>query len=405
VRIVERDYFRKLRDDPSAGTVITGRFRTYEGGELVFAVAKRRMAPSGQFNGIIATTIRPDVFDAVYQEASAPGRLATLWNSNGAVLSRYPEEKGREYLDLAPNAALRQPPAERGLVSVNSAYDHVPRVVAYQKLAGFDVYAAWGEPRPTFLSLVRGGLPLTLAGMLSLAAVIALAVAALRERRQVEAKIETRTAELAQSLAENKLLMRELHHRVKNNLQMMSSMVRIMGRKAPDASQPIFRDISQRIFTIGRIYDHLDKTGLKSLDLAAYLGDIVKQAVGTFRQGRVQLKTRIQPFIAEVDLALTLGLIVNELVTNALKHAFADGREGELLVRFETDGQQGVLTVRDNGPGLPETRRAGAAGLTLLSALAQQIEGRVHVKNRPEGGAQFRITFKLNPPHATRSAA
>jgi two-component sensor histidine kinase len=172
-------------------------------------------------------------------------------------------------------------------------------------------------------------------------------------------------------------------------------MVRLMAKEASGDAQYVLRDVAQRIFTLGRVYDHLDKSGLARLDLAAYLDQVCRQAITAFAHPRLDITTRITPCIVGSDLALTLGLIANELVTNAIKHGY-DAQQGLVIsVQFETGGGRAVLTVRDNGPGLRPNALSQSTGLTLLSALAHQIDGDSQSRNLPERGAEFRVSFPV----------
>jgi two-component system, sensor histidine kinase PdtaS len=127
--------------------------------------------------------------------------------------------------------------------------------------------------------------------------------------------------------------------------------------------------------------------------------------VNAFGSEHLHLRTDIAPIDIDIDTALPLGLIVSELVTNALKHAFEGRESGTILVRVrQTDGA-GQLTVRDNGRGLPAATRPSATGLGLVELLTRQIGGTLRQKTRPEGGAQFRVTFRTDrkeqvPRHA-----
>jgi two-component sensor histidine kinase len=201
---------------------------------------------------------------------------------------------------------------------------------------------------------------------------------------------------LSRALGEKEILLREVHHRVKNNLQMIASMIRIVARNQPADTQPILDDVTRRIVAVGQVYDQVHKAGdLAHLELGGYLQSVCNQLVYAFGRKGVTLRTRLAPIMVDIDTALPAGLIAQELVTNAFKHGLsADGR-GEIFVKLERRQDTGVLTVRDAGAGLRETVKRPSMGLRLVERLAAQIDGAIQAKSRPEGGAQFRLTFSL----------
>lgn len=199
---------------------------------------------------------------------------------------------------------------------------------------------------------------------------------------------------LGRANAQLAVLLRELNHRVKNNLQMIASLIRGAAREGPPESRPLLRDITRRIGTIGQAYDQIWTEDPRKLDLAVYLQSVCRQAMAVQAGDTVNLRLQLEPVIVEAETALPVGLIVGELITNALKHAFSAVHAGEVLVRLERRGDHCVLTVRDDGVGLPSNRRASTLGLKLVQTLARQLRGRLYMKNRAGGGAQFRLVFQ-----------
>lgn len=207
------------------------------------------------------------------------------------------------------------------------------------------------------------------------------------------AELAVQNAELAHHRA---VLLRELQHRVKNNLQMLSSVVSFAAGKASPELRPQFDDVARRIAAIARAHEQIGAGGDPSrLDLARYVEELCRTAGTAFGRDGIRLRTELAPVSGDLDTALPLGLIVNELVTNAYKHAFPPGRDGELLVRLVARDGWCELTVRDGGEGLKSDVRDGAAGLRLARALAAQVRGELTTGNRPEGGAEFRLRFPL----------
>jgi two-component sensor histidine kinase len=251
---------------------------------------------------------------------------------------------------------------------------------------------------------------IAVAGLVSVVTALGAIAWLTRRRRAVQnllhARVRERTADLERAVGERDLLLREVHHRVKNNLQMIASMIRIVARQGAAEPAPMFRDITRRITTLGQAYDRISTADdLRALDLAAYLQSVCDQAMALQAGDAVRLRARLDPIFVDIDTAMPVGLIAGELITNALKHAFPNGRTGEVLVRLERRGDRGVLTVRDNGVGLSPAARAGALGLTLVEGLASRLDGRLRSKCRAEGGAQFRVVFNLVRKKAAAKAA
>lgn len=207
------------------------------------------------------------------------------------------------------------------------------------------------------------------------------------------------TEEIKRSLAEKETLLREIHHRVKNNLQVVSSLLRLQSETIHDPRmQALFEDSRNRVGSMALVHEKL----YQSRDLARVnLRDYVRSlAVHLFRSyagnsDRIRLMIYADDVSLGVDEAIPCGLILNELVSNSLKHAFPQERRGTLRIELaKRETSAFTLTVRDDGIGLPTGFRfesPEALGLQLVKTLAEQLGGSVEV--RCEGGTEFRITF------------
>jgi two-component sensor histidine kinase len=194
------------------------------------------------------------------------------------------------------------------------------------------------------------------------------------------------------------VLLREVHHRVKNNLAMIAGLVRIASRRAPTDAQTVLRDISRRIVTVGQIYTQIHEADdLRRVDLAAYVQAICNNTAGSLGRDTVTLETALGPCTVDIDTAMPVGLIVGELLTNAYKHAFPGERRGRISVTLACEETRASIAVADDGIGLSEIRRTGASGLGLATALAGQVEGRLESTSAPGAGARFRLIFRLRP--------
>jgi len=212
------------------------------------------------------------------------------------------------------------------------------------------------------------------------------------ERKQAEEKLKA-------SLAEKDVLLKEVHHRVKNNLQLISSLLNLQAARIEDpAVAELFAESRNRVRSMALVHENLYRAGnFARISMATHIQNLcahLTRAYGVHSR-RVELATRIGDVHFDLDRAVTCGLIVNELVTNALKHAFPDGRPGQVCVELQPFGdKQHALVVRDNGIGLPpdlDYHRADSLGLQLVDKLTQQLHGTIAV-NRA-GGTTFTITF------------
>ena len=215
------------------------------------------------------------------------------------------------------------------------------------------------------------------------------------ERKKAEEQIRA-------SLREKEVLLKEIHHRVKNNLQIISSMLQLQARliQDPQAQEP-FRECLERVRAIALLHETLYRSqDMARIDLAAYIRSLVGQLAAAYQcGGAVRFQVEVEDVNLDLDSAMPCGLIVTELVTNALRHAFPEGREGEIRVRLaQVDGRV-ELTVADNGVGLPEgvdLRSSGTLGLELVSVFAKQLRAQVRVRNGR--GAQITVAFEPKLP-------
>jgi PAS domain S-box-containing protein len=193
------------------------------------------------------------------------------------------------------------------------------------------------------------------------------------------------------------LLLSELNHRVKNDFQIVSGLLEMQARRAEDPAVRAELDKAQRrVAGIARAHSNLyADDGRAVVDMDAYLGGICADlAEGLFPDEGTVMEWRIAPKRLSRDRAVAVGLIVNELVTNSVKHAFSGGRPGRVEVVFEAAGEHLVLTVADDGPGLPAGyARAKGLGRSLIQAFAGQAGGRLERHDGP--GARF--TLRLEP--------
>jgi two-component sensor histidine kinase len=205
---------------------------------------------------------------------------------------------------------------------------------------------------------------------------------------------------LQTSLREKESLLKEMHHRVKSNLQIVSSMIRLQsGRRQHPETQSVLLDMQNRVQAMALIHEHLSQTeNVATVDLGDYLKRLCVHLVHAFVTSPqvVELRQDIAPMRVGIEQAIPCGLLINELVSNCLKHAFPDGRAGEVSVALQpvADGPAWRLRVADNGVGLPAgfaLEGLASAGLQLAPALARQIGGKL--ETGPGPGTVFEVVF------------
>ncbi|MCK5504154.1 MAG: PAS domain S-box protein, partial [Thermodesulfovibrionia bacterium] len=196
-------------------------------------------------------------------------------------------------------------------------------------------------------------------------------------------KLRLAEEKIRKSLKEKEILLKEIHHRVKNNMTVISSLLKLQAAKVRDEKyKEMFNDSIDRIQSMAFIHEKLYRSeDLSRVDFSAYLKDMVNNMFASYglSPGRVALKMELEEVSIGIDNAIPLGLIVNELISNSLKHAFPESREGEVRVTLSTDNKNEItLTISDNGAGFPaglDFSKSESLGLNLVTALTRQIQG------------------------------
>ncbi len=205
--------------------------------------------------------------------------------------------------------------------------------------------------------------------------------------------------ELKISLKEKKMLLKEIHHRVKNNLMVISSLLNIQSRKINDAeTRDIFKESQNRAKAMALIHERLYRSSdLKKINFGEYVRSLSTDIFHTYmsHDNRLDLKLQVEDIMLDIDTIVPLGLILNELVSNCLKHAFPSGKEGEIKVDFHKKGDEFVLKVIDDGIGFPndlDYKNTSSLGLQLIYSLADQIDATIILHRGP--GTEFDILFR-----------
>lgn len=203
---------------------------------------------------------------------------------------------------------------------------------------------------------------------------------------------------LTASLEEKEVLLKEVHHRVKNNLQVIASLLRMQAAALEDAAlATALRESQFRVESMALIHEQLYETGdLREVDVADHAALLLNNLLQSYgiEDGRIAGHVEMRPLQLGVDRAIPVGLILNELVSNALKHAFPQGRRGSIRIEGGRRDGRIELAVRDDGCGIPDPdqpRRRKSLGLEIVNILTRQLKGNLTVESK--SGAVFRISF------------
>ena len=201
---------------------------------------------------------------------------------------------------------------------------------------------------------------------------------------------------MAASLVEKEVLLREVHHRVKNNLQVIASLLRLQANALPDrALAEALRESQNRVESMAMVHEQLyEAVDRREVDLAKHASLLLTNLFHSYGidPARISGWVSVEPTPIGVDRAIPAGLILNELISNALKHAFPGGRSGSLWVEGGPDQGRVILTVRDDGIGMDVvSRRPKSLGLEIVSILTQQLKGALEIDSNH--GTTFRISF------------
>lgn len=265
----------------------------------------------------------------------------------------------------------------KALKYLNNALDGVPQVFEW-KLRRKDGELFYGEIKLNNLNLK---------GSTYLMAMIR----DITERKIAEDKIKA-------SLHEKEVLLREIHHRVKNNLQIISSLLNLQSRGIDNEEvQEVFKESQARVKSMAMVHEKLYQSqNLSRIQFKDYILSLVNNLLQTYLRdpSGIQLKTDIDDVYIDINTAVPSGLIINEIISNSLKYAFDDDR-GEIKISLRKDDDEMVLKISDNGKGFSKDfdfRTTETLGLQLVNSLVQQLDGKIEIDNT--NGVGFKITFR-----------
>jgi two-component sensor histidine kinase len=458
INVASRGWFEELRSGRSfvVSSVVTLRDKS---GQAIVAAVARHDGATGEFAGAVLVTIRVTAFaTAVRNLALGPNSVAYVMDSDGILVVDQAGDKRPYYLGapMVGYASMLVVGGDRELRAPGR--DGIDRTYVAKEIADGALFVVVGLPFSSPWSSLDVGLivgifaptvMLALAvlliwlasdylvirhvralssaaraysrGNLQARPVVAGASAELRELADVfgrmARRIESRERELKGTIEQKELLLREIHHRVKNNLQIVTSLLNLRAQSIQSrAARQAMLEAQTRIKALALVHRNLyEQDDVRSVELHAFLGELAELLAGIADPqvaGRVDVRTRIDATRVSTDQAIPIALLITEALSNAFKHAFPDGLSGSIEISLTNDGDHARLTISDDGIGFGDTpkdgapaddeaeerdetenARGGGIGLVLIDLLAKQTGGTLEVDGRR--GVRITLDFPL----------
>lgn len=355
-------------------------------GDPIFLVAQR--LPADGFRGIALLVIAGSVMKEFWEPLKlGPDSTTSILKEDGWLVARYPNVPASVDSSAAEAFTTLKTSESGTYVSESSPADGVARVVGFRRLPDLGVVAV----ASVSLDSVYGPLWTSIITVLWLIVPIALAllVGSLITARILN-RSERMQANLAAAVEHNQVLFREIHHRVKNNLQSVASLLQMQP-----IPPTIKADMGRRLTAMSAVHEHIYRSNdFSRVQVKGYLQTLIEN-IRAGADPKVKVVEEIADLGVDKDVATPLGLILNEAVSNAFKHAFPDGREGVIAVTVAEEGNgRGLLTIADDGVGFDPGKPAKGIGQRLIRALAEQLRGQLNITSS-EGGSTFTLSFPL----------
>ncbi|MBW3098808.1 sensor histidine kinase [Pseudohoeflea coraliihabitans] len=381
VNIADRTYFMALQEGKELA--VSSSLLSRQSGERIYIIARRLDVEEG-FGGVATIAIPADILEDLSRSLGFTDRSQiSIVRMDGNMIAWSPaadsptpvDPKIFDEMQLRPN----------GTYDVISAADGIHRVVGYRKLTGWPVVAVASLDRSVvmveFNRIIGFLLMLVLPMLLTLFYVVYRLFKAIAQN-------EERQRDLREAHDRNAFLLREVHHRVKNNLQTVMSLVRLQKMDQADK-----QTLLGRIASMVAVHEDMYKTDrFESVDVSSYLRRLVDEIAES--QGRqVEVDFAADTVRLSGDRAMQLGLLYNEILSNAFKHAWDEGDTARIRIRLSALADEMVeLTVSDNGRGLEDDQEKNM-GSRLIDAFTQQLGGEMSIESN--GGATTIVRFPL----------
>lgn len=383
IRIDDRDYFNQLK--AGIPVVISSRLMEPLTDRPVFVIA-RNIVRKGQFRGVASIAIPVQKIDDFWNAIGLGAHsIVTVLRADGWVVARHPDVP--KPLNISNSNVFKMlPKSPQGTYfSPVSPVDGATRIVGYHKIEHWPLIAIAGIDIDEVLAMFWHSLELQLAFALP---VLALLVGFAIWIAWLLRAFAVRNLELEKAVERNHVLFREIHHRVKNNLQAVSSLIRL--QPLPDE---VRSDMARRISAMVAVHEHIYQSDqFERVSLAPYVERLVGEIARSYPQ-EIEIDSSLVALTVDRDLMLPIGMIINEVVSNAFKYAFHDQAVGRLSVSLLEGGGEATLKIADNGPGLSGDGKKGM-GSRLIAGFVGQIGGRYQIESSGDG-VTFILVFPL----------
>lgn len=386
VDITDRDYFKAVRDGQTeyVSSLLISRLNS----DQIF-VFSRRIVREGRFLGAIMVSVPAEITRPIWETVDLGGDYAVSFvRDDGMLVARYPLPETTldmsgyilftKYLKEAPSGTYR---------ADASPMDGVKRLVAYRRVEGTPFVAVAAADYDFLIQPFRQ--TLLMLGVVAIMIIGGAAVAGWWILHLLRAQ-EQQSALLAKALETNEMLLREIHHRVKNNLQSVMSLVRLQMRGSEG-----FDALNSRIKSMIAVHEQIYKhDAYAEIDAAELIRAVVCSAI-TAHDAKLDVEFDLQSQPVSAEKATGLALLVNEVVTNAIKYAYPDGNEGGLWIALTAQENLGKsrLTIRDEGVGFDISAVTSGTGTRLVDGSVRQLDGTYEFQS--QAGTQFSATLTL----------
>jgi two-component system, sensor histidine kinase PdtaS len=384
IDIRDREYFSELArgTDFYTSALLTSRLD----GSQIFVFSKR-LVRDGRFAGAAVISFQASLLREIWQSLRLdPLSTVSFIREDGQLIARYPFAEGP--LDLSNYVLFTSylKAADAGIYHAVSPLDGISRIVGFRRTEGTDIIAISSISTNAAYAAFRRNVTSTLA--IAVPALLGLAAAIFWIWRLLQNDQQQRR-DLINALEHNRMLVKDTHHRVKNNLQSIMSMVRMHN-----IPERVKNDLQGRISAMASAHQHLYRVDQVSEIKADALIRGIVSALLKSSETHVRTQYDIEPLIIDRDHATPLALLVNEVVTNAVKHSA--GKTGTIKISFKSaPSGQLVLSIADDGPGFDPSRPSEGLGRRLIAAMLTQLNG--SASYHFNGGTEFKASLGFSP--------
>ncbi len=340
------------------------RSRVYD--RFIFTYTYSYRATDGNLLGIINLGIPSDSLTGLAPDQHAT-RLA-LVKHDGAVVAAEP------FAAELLGQTLPLPARPRDQQTLFGTFFGSYSVMTIRNVPEFGIYVVAAVPLVMVLQPLIWGVVIGLALLLVVTQLLL----------NLASMLQKKSEEVEQALADNKVLFQEVHHRVKNNLQVISSLIRLQMDRLPPDVRPLLEETGARVRAIALVHEQIYRAASPStVQLDVFLAQLVQQLAASMVGNSANITTALMPVTIGLDRAVPVAILATEAITNAIKHGLDEG-QGAISVSLRSEGGANIMDVRDSGRG-PAEESQGGLGTRIMTALSRQIDGEWNLSTTPAG--------------------